>query len=239
MKEHRQKDKKEVLVYEIFSKIFLVLGFISIFLAIMLDDQRPDENWMTYGIIVFLLLNVVSLYLKSIIKADKDVNKLEKKKELYNNLELSEVDFTSYEEIEAGLVENKYELLSNGYYHKRIKSTGICLYAKFLKVVNLEDSVARECVKFKKFYENNCQAINGILFVTLKEIKDSDKEFVRILSRDYLLLEEAALNKEKLSVITVIVDEVNKKAYYLDAQDSYTTRIYSHGSIILRKIFKK
>jgi len=239
MKEQRQRDKKEVLVYEIFSKIFLVLGFISIFMAITLDDQRPDENWMTYGIIVFLVFNAISLYLKSIIRGDKEVNKLEKKKEMYNNLELSEVNFSSIEEIKTGLTENKFELLSNGYYHKRIKGAGVCLYAKFLKTENLEDAVVRESMKIKKFYENNCAAINGILFVGLKEIKEADKAYIKTLSRDYLLLEEASLNKSQISIITVLIDGENNKAYYLEAFDSYKTKIYSYGSIVLRKIFKK
>ncbi|MFA7076734.1 MAG: hypothetical protein WC152_08750 [Candidatus Izemoplasmatales bacterium] len=239
MNRKRQKDEKEVLIYNIFSKVFLVLGFVGIFSAIMLEDQQPDKNWMTYGIIVFLLFNAISLYLKNIIKGDKEKHNLDKKKETYNNLELSEFSFTTIDDVFDMLVEQKYKLLSNGYYHKRITSQGVCCYGKFHEVSDLEETLAKEIQKFKKFLQSNCKAVNGIIFFSMSEVKEEDKAFAKKVSRDFLLAEQLPVNQDKISVIVVLIDKMNKKVYFLNAPDSYKTRIYSYGAITLRNIFDK
>lgn len=239
MKEKRIKDKKEIMVYDVFAKLLMFLAVVSLFFAFLLDNSQPDKNWVTYGIISFVILNIASLALANIIRGDKEVQRLEQKKADYEKLELRECSYEDVEAIKSGLINNKYELLSNGYYHKRIAVQSLCLYAKFLKTEALEDIVAKESVRFKKFLESNCQMINGILFVSANHVKTEDLDFVKRLSRDFLLSELLPIKTNKIVVIVVLLDESNKKAYYLEAPDSYSTKIYSYGSINLRKIFKK
>ncbi|HQN74986.1 MAG TPA: hypothetical protein PK160_03000 [Bacillota bacterium] len=239
MKEKRIKDKKEIMIYDVFAKLLMFLAVLSIFFTFLLDNSQPDSDWVIYGIISFVVLNIASLALANIIKADKEIQRLERTKVDYDKLELTESSYEEIDDIKNGLIKNKYELLSNGYYHKRIAVQSLCLYAKFLKTDSLEDVVAKESVRFKKFLESNCQMINAILFIRSTHVKTEDLDFVKRLSRDFLLSELLPIKTNKVVVIVVLLDEANKKAYYLEAPDSYSTKIYSYGSINLRKIFKK
>ena len=239
MKERKEKDKKEILVYDIFAKVFLVLGFISVFMGVILENQVPDGNWMTYSIVIFFLFIGVSFYLQNIIKKDKEIHSLNKKHEKYKSLDLKEVSFNDLAELKLGLEQNSYELLSNGYYFKKVPTHGICYYAKFINSTQLEDVLEKEIVRLKKFFNDKCRRINGIIFFFLNNLFEEKKNLVRGYSQYFLMAEEIPLGKFKSSVITVLLDEENKKAYYLDVPVSFGSKIYSYGCLVLNKIFKE
>lgn len=239
MKDKRLKSKKEILTYEIFAVILMVAGFVSFFIAIMLDANQPESNWITYGIIVFLTMIGLALFLRSIVREDKEVLRLEKRHKLYSKMELSEADFSSFDEIKADLVSNNYELLSNGFYFKKVASQGVCYYGRFVKSNLVKDVLEKEIMRFKKFQEKNCKSINGIIFFAMPKVSDEDKLFVKEISRDMVIAEEVVLNNYILSVITVLIDEEKKKAYYFDVPDSYRSKVYTYGCLMLRKIFRK
>jgi len=116
MSENQPKDKKEILVLNIFSKVFLVLGFIAFFMSLILDNSYPDDNWISYGVIVFFVFLGGYLVLKGIIKRDSEKYGFKNKKDLYESIELKEVEYNSVDELQGDLLKNNYELLSNGYY---------------------------------------------------------------------------------------------------------------------------
>lgn len=238
MKNKKIKDKKEVLVYEIFSKIFMVFGFTSIFLSVILDSNQPEKNWIVYGIAVSLLFLGVSMYLRNLVKEDKLILGMQKRKEMYEKIDLRTVTFDSIESLKSGLEKNSYEYLSIGYYFKRVATQGLCYYSKFIEAPQLKDVFEKEVVKFRKFYNERCKTINGILFISLPSISDEDKEYVKKISKDFAIAEEIPVNQAKVSIITVLIDEQEKKGYYFDIPDSYNTKIYTYGCLVLRKLFK-
>jgi hypothetical protein len=73
----------------------------------------------------------------------------------------------------------------------------------------------------------------------LKNISEENKNLVRGYSQEFLMVEEIPIGKFRASVITVLLDEENKKAYYLDVPASFGSKIYSYGCIVLKKIFKE
>ncbi|MDT8337528.1 MAG: hypothetical protein RQ856_06880 [Candidatus Izemoplasmatales bacterium] len=239
MKEKRAKSKKEILIYEILAVILMVIGFASMFISITLDNAQPDNNWITYGIIAFLSLMGIALFLRSVVREDKEVLRLENRHKLYSKMELSEVDFISLDVIKEELVVNNYELLSNGFYFKKVATQGVCYYGRFVISNIVNNVLEKEIMRFKKFQDKNCKSINGIIFFAMPKTSDDDKLFVKNLSRDMVIAEEVPVNNNVLSVITVLIDEEKKKAYYFDVLDSYRSKVYTYGCLLLRKIFRK
>lgn len=235
MSENQPKDKKEVLVYNIFSKVFLVLGFIAFFMSLILDNSYPDKNWISYGIIIFLVFMGFYLFLKGIIKRDKEKYGFKNKKDLYDNTELKEVAYESIEELRDALLKNNYELLSNGYYFKKVASQGVCYYGKFLSDKDIDGSLDKEVVKLRRFYNNGCKNISAVLFYEFSEVTEKDIFTVKKISKEYLVKEELNTAKFFTSVIVVLLDK--NKGYYFDIPDSFNTRVYTYGCLNLRKIF--
>jgi len=218
MKSSEINSKKKILILRILSISSFALSFIVIFTAISLDNNYPEKNWFTYGIIVFLVFNIIGLYLQNKIKADREINRLNNKAKTYENLELIEKDSLSEDELKARIESNGYNLLSN---------------------VRLDDYLEKELMRFKKFYEQGCKRINGILFVEMEDITESDKLKIKELSKSFLLAEEVPLYKANISINVVLVDKNKGKTYYYESPESFNTRVFTFGVLNIRKIFNK
>ncbi len=239
MKSSEINSKKKILILRILSISSFALSFIVIFTAISLDNNYPEKNWFTYGIIVFLVFNIIGLYLQNKIKADREINRLNNKAKTYENLELIEKDSLSEDELKARIESNGYNLLSNDYYFKLSKAQGICYYLKLVNFVRLDDYLEKELMRFKKFYEQGCKRINGILFVEMEDITESDKLKIKELSKSFLLAEEVPLYKANISINVVLVDKNKGKTYYYESPESFNTRVFTFGVLNIRKIFNK
>lgn len=235
MSENQPKDKKEILVLNIFSKVFLVLGFIAFFMSLILDSSYPDNNWISYGVIVFFVFLGVYLFLKGIIKRDLEKYGFKNKKDLYESIDLLEVEFNSTEELQDSLGKNNYELLSNGYYFKKVASQGVCYYSKFLSDTDIEVSLDKEAVKLRRFYNNGCNNISAALFYELENVTEKEKNIVKKIAKEYLVKEELNTAKFFTSIIVVLLDK--NKGYYFDIPDSFNTKVYTYGCLNLRKVF--
>lgn len=235
MSENKPKDKKELLVYKIFGKIFLVLGFIAFFMSIILDNSYPDQNWISYGIIVFLVFLGAYVFNKSVIKRHNEKYGFINKKDLYETIELKEVAFESIDDLKGALIKNNYELLSNGYYFKKVASQGVCYYGKFIESFEIEASLDKEITKLRKFYNNGCNNISAVLFYELDDITLEQKEVVKRISKEFLVKEE--LNTAKFFISVIICYLAKNKGYYFDIPDSFNTKVYTYGCLNLRKVF--
>ncbi len=235
MSENKPKDKKEILVLNVFSKIFLVLGFIAFFMSLILDSSYPDKNWISYGIIVFFVFLGGYLFLKGIIKRDSEKYGFKNKKDLYESIELKEVEYNSIDELKESLLKNNYELLSNGYYFKKVASQGVCYYGKFMNDKDIESSLDKEVVKLRRFYNNGCNNISAALIYELDNVTENEKDLVKKISKEYLVKEELNTAKFFTSVIVVLLDK--NKGYYFDIPDSFNTKVYTYGCLNLRKVF--
>lgn len=234
-----QKDKKEILVFEIFAKIFTILGFVAVLMSLILSEAMPEKNWFIYGVIVFVVFFLISALLKSVVKNDKEIISVNEKLKSYDDVELYQAKYNSIDEIKSGLDKSSYELLSNGFYFKRIATQGICYYAKFIESEVFNDVIEKEVVRFRRFHRQGCEQISGILFLSLPKIEEEHKDYVKDLSKSFLVSEIIPTGKMKLSVIVVLLDQTTKEAFYFDVPSSKKTIIYTYSCLVLKKIFKK
>jgi hypothetical protein len=235
MSENQPKDKKEILVLNVFSKVFLVLGFIAFFMSLILDSSYPDKNWISYGIIVFFVFLGGYLGSKSIIKRDLEKYGFKNKKDLYESIDLKEVEYNSIEVLKDDLLKHNYELLSNGYYFKKVASQGVCYYGKFISDKDIEGSLDKEVVKLRRFYNNGCNKISATLFFEFDSVSENEKDIVKKISKEYLVKEELNTAKFFTSLIVVLLDK--DKGYYFDIPDSFNTKVYTYGCLNIRKVF--
>lgn len=237
-KNEKTKNNKEVLLISIISRVLLVLTLVIFYLAILLDTQNPDENYIVYGIILAFLTMGLSMYLNNKVKGEKEVLNLEKQKENYEKRELTVKSYKSYEIVEETLKKEGLEKLSNGFYFKKAASRGVCYYVNLVKNQKLENNLEKELIKYNKFIGETCKKVSGVLFFELPEVSEKDKEIIKKLSIDYLLFEEAPIKKIERSIVVVLVDKAKNCAYYYDQTDSFKTRIYSYSALLVRKLFK-
>ncbi|MGD9964812.1 MAG: hypothetical protein AB7S96_05615 [Candidatus Izemoplasmatales bacterium] len=237
-KNEKTKSNKEVLVISIISRVLLVLTLVIFYLAILLDTQNPEGNYIVYGIILAFLTMGLSLFLNNKVKGEKEVLNLEKQKGNYEKRELTVNSFKSYEIVEDTLKKEGLEKLSNGFYFKKAVSRGICYYVNMVKYQKLENNLEKELIKYNKFIGETCKKVSGVLFFELPEVKEIDKEIIKKLSIDYLLFEEAPIKKIERSIVVVLVDKTKNCAYYYDQADSFKARLYSYSALLVRKVFK-
>ena len=133
------------------------------------------------------------------------------------------------------LLKNNYELLSNGYYFKKVSSQGICYYGKFISDNDIEENLDKEVTKLRKFYNNGCNNISAVLFVETSDINFTQREFVKKIAKEFLVKEELNTAKFFTSVIICLLSK--EKGYYFDIPDSFNTRVYTYGCLNLRKVF--
>jgi len=236
MKQNHKRTKKEIKVYEVFSRLFSILGFIAVFSTIILTELDPEKGWFLYGIIVFLLFTGISFYLRQLVKSDKERIELEEKKNLYENTEIREVNFKDIMTLKEAMVREKYLYLSNKYYFKNVKSHKVCYYGRFIRTDKFDEVIDKEIVRFRKFHSEECESISALLFVSIPDIAKENKDYVKEVSTSFLLAEMFPVRKEKLSVIVILLDEENKLAYYFDIPSSRRTLLYTYGNIALKKI---
>jgi hypothetical protein len=237
MKKSKKDINKRIKIIDRISIILYVLAFLMVIITITLDDKYPESSWLLVGTIVFIVFNGSAFLLRNSIKTEKLEIEAKQKRDLYQEIQISEFYSLDNKTIIETLEKQKFVLLSNDYYHKKSRNHNLSFYAKFVKFPSLDGFLAKEILRFKKLHERNKNNICGLLFVDMEKVNKEDLDLVTQVSRDFLLMEATKIYYRPISVIVILNDISTQKTYYLSSPDLKDISIYTLGIVVLNKIY--
>lgn len=233
------RSKKQVTIIQ---TIVLILFFASfgvlITCGILKDNGYGDFWWPLVGMVGFFALDLSALAMLIIFRKDIITHEVESKEKKIDALPLQSLTGLFPDNVQTRLIEHHFKDVGDGFLRKKVFSAlkdSICYYVKCIDSIPLQDVVEQTMDAVSN--RNESGSVCLLLFVSKKDIQESDLDAIRDLSKIYLIEETTMPMPVWQSCIPVMIDSSTNEGRFLDTMGKYPVSVYTHGCKFLKHIF--
>lgn len=233
------RSKKQILFLEILAILMVFAGFGAMALCEKLQLSGYGDFWFPVGGIVALaLLGISAIVLLFSVRKDALTHEIEAKEKKIDALPLQSLTGLYPGSLEARFLSNKFQDVGDGLLRRKVFSAAkdsICYYVKCIDSIPLIDvfEPAMDAVSNRNESGNVCL----LLFVTKKDVQATDLEYMRNLSKFYLVTETTVPMPGWQSCIPILIDSSTNEGRFLDTNGKYPISVYTHGCKFLKRTF--
>ncbi|HWQ98571.1 MAG TPA: hypothetical protein VN538_10835 [Clostridia bacterium] len=233
------RSKKQVTIIKVITLILFFGSFaVMIVSGILKDNGYGDFWWPLVGMVGFFALDLSALALLIIFRKDILTHEIESKEKKADALPLQSLMGLFPGSVQTRLVEHHFKDVGDGFFRKKVFSAlkdSICYYAKCFDAIPLKD-VFEETMNAVEA-RNESGSVCLLLFVSKKDVKDSDLESLRDLSKFYLTAETTMPMPVWQACLPILIDSSTNEGRFLDTNGKYPISVYTHGCKFLKRTF--
>lgn len=239
MMEKPIRSKKQVVFIEVVALILFFASFgILIASGILKDNGYGDFWWPLVGLVGFFALDLSALALLIIFRKDMLTHEFGSKEKKIDALPMQSLPGLFPDSIQARFLEHHFKDVGDGFLRKKVFSAlkdSTCYYVKCFDSVPLQEVFEQTMEAIEK--RNESGSVCLLLFVSKKDVHDSDLETLRNLSKFYLVAEATMPMPVWQACLPILINSSTNEGHFLDTIGKYPISVYTHGCKLLNKIF--
>lgn len=235
-----KRSVKKAMIMSVIAIVLILIAFSCLIVAAVMQERGyADEVVIPVALAGFFGGNVIAIVL--LFKAypallRSDCARMEAR---YAGKELTCMSFPARESLAQIFISGGFQYIQEGYYRRKKLSflkDSVCYYVRMTEDTDIENALRREIERLYQM-ERREKNLCLLLFVYMDEIGESDKELLKELGKNTIVMESVLNPNISMSVLLIAIDRRRDTGYYMEIGKHGGITLYAYGCRMIGKLF--